>query len=111
VSARPFLLVFGTHTSAETPLAFAEGIAYGHPRVEAVLVGSRLLALYEFPPTSAGRYDRLSTQRVIHTNYRRTLSFEVVNELDAALRTFGSLVRQAAPGVFAGRQPATSSAA
>ena len=102
-----FLIVYGPHTSCEDPHEFLSLLVTDslrcQARVEAVLVGSHLVGIVEFPQTPVGRYCRLSTQRTLYTNYRSRFTFEVTDVRSNALREFGAAVRAFAPGSFPGQ--------
>lgn len=85
-------------TSAKTPVEFCEHIAYGAPRIEAVLVGSCLVAILEYAEGSetAARYtfERLGSFGGIGASY--------TCDIEVALREFGIWVRHYAPGTVGG---------
>lgn len=95
-----YIVTHGLHTSTTPPVEFIEKIVYGSPRIDAVLVGSRLIAIIEFPdsqPTfTTSTYDRLATFN---------LGVFLTEDLEVALREFGTWVRHYAPGTIAGLTP------
>ena len=80
--------------SLKTPVEYCEHIVYGAPRVEAILVGSCLVAILEYTPAQ---------ERFAKTTFDRLGSFGNIGasftyDLDVALREFAIWTRHYAPG-------------
>lgn len=95
-SNRPaFVVIHGFHTSAKTPVEYVTNIVYGTPRVEVVLVGSRFIAILEYP-YGQSKYAQTTFERMSSFSHGAMLTFEI----EVALREFGGWVRHYAPGTF-----------
>jgi hypothetical protein len=93
----PYIIIHGIHTSNKSPVEYVSDIVYGNPKVEAVLVGSRFVAICE--------YSEIQTRTAKHTFDRMgsfNLGAQLMFDLDIALREFGIWVRHYAPGAIVG---------
>ncbi len=93
-----YVILHGMHTSAKTPVEYVAHIVYGNPKAEVVLVGSRFVAILEYPE---------SQTRAAQSTFERMGSFgnigaQLTFDLDVALREFGIWVRHYAPGTIVG---------
>lgn len=92
-----YLVIHGIHTSCKSPVKYLEHIVYGHPRIEAVLVGSHLVGIVEFSEAQHAQakytFERLGTF---------PLGVCLTADVEVALREFGTWVRHYSPGVIAG---------
>ena len=93
-----FVVIHGNHTSCKTVVEYIEHIVYGQPRIEAVQVGGKFVAICEFPPgqETAAKY-----------TFGRMGSFphgvQLMLDKRVALQEFGTWVYSYAPGTIVGR--------
>jgi len=98
-----FLVITGNHTSTKSALDYVEYIVYGNPRIDVVEVGSKFVALCEFPSgqETAAKY-----------TFERMGSFphgvQLMLDLRVALQEFGTWVRHYAPGTIVGLRADTA---
>ena len=100
---KTYIVLHGLYTSQKSPVEYVEHIVYGAPRIEAVLVGSRLVAILEYNIPEHARGNSSAAQ----FTFERLGSFPLLGasltlDLDVALREFGIWVRHYAPGTVAG---------
>lgn len=101
---KAYLVLHWNHTSMKTPVEYVEHIVYGNPRIDAVLVGSKGVAIVEYAEVSKG--ERVGTG-FAQATFERMGSFGGIGasftyDLDVALREFGIWVRHNAPGTVVG---------
>jgi hypothetical protein len=91
-----FLIVHGNHTSTKSPVDYVEHIVYGTPRIEAVLVGSRFVAILEYPEGQShwatGTFERMGS-------FPHGAQL-ILGDKAKALQEFGAWVYHYAPGKF-----------
>jgi len=94
---KAYVVIQGLFTSNKTPVEYIETIVYGSPRIEAVLVGSRVVAILEYAE---------GQDTAAHYTFERMSSFNLVGaytyDTEVALREFGGWIRHYAPGTIAG---------
>ena len=92
-----FVVIHGNHTSCKTVVEYIEHIVYGNPRIEAVQVGGKFVAICEFGPSqdTAAKY-----------TFERMGSFphgaQLMVDKAVALQEFGTWVYHYAPGTVVG---------
>ena len=88
-----FVVIHGNLTSTKSPVDYVAHIVYGLPRIEAVQVGSKFVALVEFPESQ-------ETQAKYTFERMRSFPHGVQLMLDkrVALLEFGTWVYHWAPG-------------
>jgi hypothetical protein len=98
-----FVVIHGLHTSTKMVVDYVEHIVYGHPRIDAVLVGSHFVAICEFPNGqwnwARGTFDRMGS-----FPHGAALSFDK----EVAIREFGAWVYHYAPGTIVGLREAAA---
>lgn len=89
-----FLVLYGVHTSTRAPVEYVEHIVYGEPKVTAVLVGSRFVAIVEYGDdqrkTAVHTFDRMASFGGIGAQL-------IIGDVTLALREFGAWVAHYAP--------------
>jgi len=90
-----FVVIHGMLTSTKTAVDYVSRIVYGHPRIEAVTVGSHFVAICEFSGAHAhwakGTFDRMGS-------FPHGASMAM--DKATALTEFGSWAYHYAPGTF-----------
>jgi hypothetical protein len=92
-----YLVIHGNHTSTKTAVDYVAHIVYGNPRIEAVTVGSKFVALVEFPG-SQGTQAQYTFERMGSFPHGACMAMDKA----IALREFGSWIYHYAPGTVVG---------
>jgi hypothetical protein len=96
-SKSTYLVISGNLTSCKTAVDYVAHIVYGNPRIEAVQVGGKFVALVEFA-------EEQHTQAEYTFGRMGSFPHGVTMALkkDAALLEFGAMVYHYAPGTVVG---------